>query len=35
MNFSFGNRNAYTAVCAGPGGITVIRVKATEAVTAP
>jgi LPXTG-motif cell wall-anchored protein len=31
VNFTFGNQNAYSAVCTGPGGITVIRVKATEA----
>jgi LPXTG-motif cell wall-anchored protein len=27
VNFTFGNQNAYSAVCTGPGGITVIRVK--------
>jgi LPXTG-motif cell wall-anchored protein len=31
VNFSFGNQNAYTADCTGPGGATVILVKATEA----
>jgi LPXTG-motif cell wall-anchored protein len=27
VNFTFGNQNAYSAVCTGPGGITVIRVR--------
>jgi LPXTG-motif cell wall-anchored protein len=31
VNFTFGNQNAYSAVCTGPGGITVIRVKVQTA----
>jgi LPXTG-motif cell wall-anchored protein len=31
VNYTFGNKNAYSTGCAGPGGATVVRVSAQEA----
>jgi LPXTG-motif cell wall-anchored protein len=34
VNFTFGNQNAYSSGCAGPGGITVVRVNVKAAEVA-
>jgi LPXTG-motif cell wall-anchored protein len=34
VNFTFGNQNAYTSGCTGPGGITVVRVNVKAAEVA-